>query len=137
MRRALFVIGALLCAACGGPAAQVAGTYNGQSSILITNNTGENQSASEQITVTQSGGELTFNVAACPIKAYSDSSNSFHVASFKCTKYLNTSTWTLDVSEGTVTANSNTFSMTTKGTATAGSQSGALTFTFSGTKSSL
>ncbi|MFL5321707.1 MAG: hypothetical protein ACJ790_18740 [Myxococcaceae bacterium] len=135
MKRLAVLLGALLLGACGGPAAQVAGNYSGQSSILISNNAGENQNASEFVTVTQSGGEIDFNVASCAMKAFSDSTSTFHVQSTKCTRTLNTASWVLNITDGTVNGSSNNFSMTAKGTATSGSQTGDLTFTFSGTKS--
>lgn len=125
----------LLLVGCGGPPAQVAGTYSGQTQILVANNAGENQNLSEFVTVTQSGGELSFNVGSCPVKAYSDSSNSFYVDPFKCTRALRTQTWTLDVTEGSITANSQSFNMQAKGRATSGTINEVLTFSFSGTKS--
>ena len=125
----------LLCLAamgCGGPPAEVAGQYQGSSSVFIT--TGENQSASEFVQINQNGSEISFTLAGCPVKAYADSSSSFAVDGFTCTKFLTTKSWTIDITEGKVSGNAASINMNMKGRAKSGSLDEAVTFTFSGSK---
>lgn len=118
--------------ACGGPPADVAGNYEGSSQISVSQ--GETGGGAEFVQVNQNGGELSFLVGGCSVKAHSNSSTTFAVDDFKCTRMLTTSSWELNVNEGTVTANANNLIMAMKGTATSGARTEQLTFNFNGSK---
>lgn len=86
------------------------------------------------MTIIQNGSELSFTVSGCAVKAYANSSTTFAVDPFKCTKTLTTSSWELNVNEGTVSGNAASINMNMKGRAKNGSRDEPLTFTFSGSK---
>ncbi|MBI3185090.1 MAG: hypothetical protein HYZ28_23385 [Myxococcales bacterium] len=111
------IVLALGASACGPPPAQVAGTYSGQQNLIVTGGAGE--AGSEVISVTQQGGEIKFTLGLCQVKAVADTTASFRVEGFRCTKYLASQAWELigDDGKSKVSANSSNLSVAISGRA--------------------
>lgn len=124
----------VLLLGCGGTPAQVGGQYEGGHSVSVPGASENLSGASTIITVTQNGSEIIIPISGCTIKAYANSSTSFAVDPFKCTMFLQTKSWELNASEGTVTGNAASLSLNAKGRAKSGSLDEAFTFTFNGSK---
>lgn len=134
MKRYGVLVAAALLWGCGANPAQVAGQYEGSNSVSIPGASENLSGASTIVTVTQNGGEIIIPISGCTVKAYANSSSTFAVDPFKCTLFVQTKTWELNVTEGTVTGNAATLSLNAKGRARSGSLDEAMTFTFSGSK---
>ena len=133
MRRMALRVAVLAAAleGCGPPPAQVAGTYSGQKSLTVT--AGANEQSSEVISISQSGGDISFTLSMCGVKATADGAASFRIADFKCSKYLASQSWELSGS-GKVTANANAVTVSITGTGKNGPVESPFTWTFSGSR---
>ena len=132
MKKTWTLLAAAAALGCGGPAAQVGGTYTGSSDVFITS--GERQSGSEFLTITQSGNKISFVVAGCSVVGYASGATSFALDPFKCTKFIGSQSFALDITEGTLTGNASSVNMNAKGKAKNGTREDPVTFTFSGSK---
>lgn len=130
----LLAVLAVVSTGCGADPADVAGQYQGSQSVSIPGASENLSGASTFVTVTQNGGEIILPISGCTIKAYANSSSTFAVDPFKCTMLVQTKTWELNVTEGTVTGNASSLNLNSKGRAKSGSLDEAMTFTFSGSK---
>lgn len=118
---------------CGGPPADVAGSWAGAYNLLITGTAGV--SGQEGIVVSQKGGDIQFLLAGCQVRASASGETQFNVHDFRCTQQAGDKMWTLeDDGGGRITTTPTTFSLNVKGDAIAGSESAPFTLTFSGTR---
>ncbi|MHB8878831.1 MAG: hypothetical protein ACYC8T_34455 [Myxococcaceae bacterium] len=124
-------LAALAALRCGPPPAQVAGNYTGQESLVLGGTSAA--SGSQVVNVTQSGGELSFSLSQCAVKAFADSANSFRVGDFKCTRYLGSQSWILE-GTGKVSANTNSINVAINGTGKSGALDSPFTWSFLGSR---
>lgn len=133
MKKSWILLAAAAALACGGPAAQVGGTYTGSSDIFIS--TGDRQSGSEFVNIVQSGNKISYTVAGCSVVGWASGSTTFALDGFKCTRFINNTSWELNITEGTLTGNASSVNMNAKGRAKSGTRDEPVTFSFSGSKS--
>ncbi len=131
MKTGVAIALAMGLAACGPPPAQVAGTYSGSQNLIVTGGAGE--IGSQVVSVNQTGGDLSFTLSMCQVKASADGATTFHIGGFKCSKLLASQSWDL-TGDGKVTSNSNSLSIAITGKGKNGSVEAPFTWSFSGSR---
>lgn len=107
------------------------GNYTGQESLVL--NGTSSVSGSQVVNITQSGGELSFSLSQCAVKASADGAASFRVGDFNCSKYIASQSWTL-VGTGKMSSNTNSINLTLTGTGKSGAVETPFTWSFLGSR---
>jgi hypothetical protein len=131
VRAALLTAGVVLCA-CGPTPAQVAGTYSGNQNLIVTGGAGE--IGSQVISINQTGSDISFSLGLCNVKASADTTSSFAVHDFKCSKVLTSQSWELTGDKGSVTSNANGVNVSISGKGKNGQVESPFSWSFSGSK---
>ena len=123
----------LLLGACGPTPAEVGGSFSGQHSLAIT--PGGAEHGSEIITIDQRGGQISFTLSLCQLKAHADTNSTFKVEKFKCSRSVSSAVWELESDEnGKVTSNANNLSISISGNAKNGSVVSPFTWSYNGSR---